>query len=219
MVSDDEEEIEPENEEDCAFLDDEVSHNNPSFYRRFNVEVDRERRQQLRQLHEELEELQDIIAGSEDVSDDKVLKKLEEKLEVYIDELPVLGFNSGKNYINIAKQFLLPYFIKHHPILFSVKKNNNNMLHKTKFLKFLDITNYLAPGFSYDQFLKAYECEQTKAFFLYEWVDGLDKLEETLLPLHKAFFSSLKNERIQVLPEGVGGEPHVNDSRFLYLVQ
>ena len=44
---------------------------------------------------------------------------------------------------------------------------------KTEYLKFLDITNYLAPGFSYDQFLKAYECEQTKGFFPYEWIDSL----------------------------------------------
>ena len=172
MASDDkedEEEIEAENEEDGAFIDDEPSdENDPSFYRRLNVEVDRERRQQLRQTRDQLEELQDIVGGSEDISDDKKLKALEEKLNAYIDELPVLAFNSGKYDINIAKRFLLPYLIKHHPIKFSVKENNNHMLHKTRFLKFLDITNYLAPGFSYDQFLKAYECEQTNGFFPYE---------------------------------------------------
>ena len=57
--------------------------------------MDRERRQQLRQTRDQLEELQDIVGGSEDVSDDKVLKALEEKLNAYINELPVLGFNSG----------------------------------------------------------------------------------------------------------------------------
>ena len=41
-----------------------------------------------------------------------------------------------------------------------------------------------------------YECEQTKAFFLYEWVDGLDNLEETLQPPHAAFYSSLKNQNM-----------------------
>ena len=152
-----------------------------------NVEVDKERRHQLRQTRDQLEELQDTVGGSEDVSDDKLLKALEEKLNAYIDELPVLGFNLGKHDINIAKRFLLPYLIKHHSVKFSMKKNNNHMLHKTKFLKFLDITNYLAPGFSYDQFLKAFEREQTKGFFPYEWVDGLDKLEQTSLPPHVAF--------------------------------
>ena len=53
---------------------------------------------------------------------------------------------------------------------------------KTNSLKFLDISNYVAPGFSYDQFLRAFECEQTNGFFPYEWIDSLDKLEETSLP-------------------------------------
>ena len=67
---------------------------------------------------------------------------------------------------------------------------------KTKFLKLLNISNYVALGFSYDQLLKTYECEQTKGYFPYEWVDGLDKLEETLLPSHADFYSSLKNQNI-----------------------
>ena len=72
----DEEEIEAENEEDRAFIDDEPSdENDPSFYRRLNVEVDRERRRQLRQTRDQLEELQDIVGGSEDVSDHKALSQ------------------------------------------------------------------------------------------------------------------------------------------------
>ena len=194
---DEEEEIEPENEEDRAFLDDEIQEQEDvSFYRRLNVEVDRERRQQLRQTRDQLEELQDIVGGSEDVSDHKVLSQLEEKLNAYIQELPVLGFNSGKYDLNASKEVLFPYVIKHQPIKFTVKRNNNHMCIKTDSLKFLDISNYLAPGFSYDQFLKAYECEQTKGFFPYQWLDCLDKLEETSLPPHAAFYSSLKNANI-----------------------
>ena len=67
---------------------------------------------------------------------------------------------------------------------------------KTDSLKYLDISNYVAPGFSYDQFLRAYECEQTKGFFPYEWIDKLDKLKETSLPPHAPFYSSLKNTNI-----------------------
>ena len=135
MASDneeDEEEIEPENEEDRAFLDDEIQEQEDvSFYRRLNVEVDRERRQQLRQTRDQLEELQDIVGGSEDVSDHKVLSQLEEKLNAYIQELPVLGFNSGKYDLNASKEFLFPYLIKHQPIKFTVKRNNNHMCIKT----------------------------------------------------------------------------------------
>ena len=117
----DEEEIEAENEEDRAFIDDELSDENDlSFYRRLNVELDRERRQQLRQTRDQLEELQDIVGGSEDVSDHKVLSQLEEKLNAYIQELPVLGFNSGKYDLNASKEFLFPYLIKHQSIKFTI---------------------------------------------------------------------------------------------------
>ena len=48
----DEEEIESENEEDRAFLNEEITENDPSFYRRLNVELDTERRQEQRQRRE-----------------------------------------------------------------------------------------------------------------------------------------------------------------------
>ena len=139
---------------------------------------------------------EDLLFGEARTSDNKVLNELAEKLNAYIQELPVLGFNSGKYDLNAVKEFLFPYLIEHHPIKLTVKRNSNHMCLKTKCLKLLDISNYVAPGFSYEQFLKAYECEQTKGFFPYEWVDGLDKLEETSLPPHEAFYSSLKNQNI-----------------------
>ena len=108
----------------------------------------------------------------------------------------MLGFNSGKYDLNATKEFLFSYLLKHHPIKFTVKRNSNHVCLKTNSLTFLDISNYIAPGFSYDQFLKAYECEQTNGFFPYEWVDNLDKLEETSLPPHETFHSSQKNQNI-----------------------
>ena len=170
--------------------------NDPSFYRRLNVQLDTERRQEQRQRREEIADCEDLLFGEVRTSDNKVLTKLEEKLNAYIQELPVLGFNSGKYDLNAVKEFLFPYLIEHHPIKFTVKRNSNHMCFKTNFLKLLDISNYVAPGFSCDQFLKAYECEQTKGSFPFEWVDGLDKLEETSLPSHEAFYSSLKNQNI-----------------------
>ena len=171
MASDDEEdeeEIESENEEDRAFLDDEVTENDPSFYRRLNVELDTERRQERRQRREEMAEYEDMLFGGAQISDNKVLIELAEKLKAYIQELPILGFNSGKYDLNAVKEFLFPYLIEIQPIKFTFKRNSNHMCLKTDFLKLLDISNYLAPGFSDNHFLKAYECEQTKGFFPYE---------------------------------------------------
>ena len=97
-------------------------------------------------------------------------------------ELPVLSFNSGKYDINMAKNPFFTHLVKHEQVQFVMKRNNNHTCLKTIHLKFLDITNYLAPWFSHDQFLKAYDCTQTKGYFPYEWVDSLEKLEFPALP-------------------------------------
>ena len=62
--------------------------------------------------------------------------------------------------------------------------------------KILWIVNYLAPGFSYDKYLKAYGCELQKGHFPYEYMDGVGKLDDRTIPPKAAFFSQLKNEGI-----------------------
>lgn len=64
---------------------------------------------------------------------------------------------------------------------------------KTKHLRFLAVTNFLAPGFSYDKFLKVYECPQNKGFFPYEWTDSLEKLNTllSLLAKHSSHLSQI----------------------------
>ena len=79
---------------------------------------------------------------------------------------------------------------------FVTKRQNTFMCFATKKLKFLDITSYLAPGFSYDKYLKAYGCELQKGHFPYEYMDGIGKLEDRALPPQEAFYSRLKNEGI-----------------------
>jgi hypothetical protein len=121
--------------------------------------------------------------------------KLIASLKGFLKELPVIGFNSGKYDLNLIKKYIAPYLLttdvddndnddddendkadrdRHvKNDMFVVMRNTNFMCLKTKTLKFLDIINYLAPGFSYDKFLKAYGCTLTKGFFPYEWVTSL----------------------------------------------
>ncbi|GFN78397.1 hypothetical protein PoB_000490300 [Plakobranchus ocellatus] len=68
----------------------------------------------------------------------------------------------------------------------------------TPFLKFLDITNFIAPGFSYAKYLAAYEVEEQKGFFPYEYTTSIEKLDETSLPPRDAFYSSLRNSELPV---------------------
>ena len=121
------------------------------------------------------------------------LSKLKQRLQTFVRELPIVGFNSGKYDLNVIKRFMYPFLLASDPISFIVKKNSCHMAIKTEQLIFLDIVNYLAPGFSYNAFLKAYHCSQTKGFFPYEWLDSLEKLDHTTLPPHEAFHSTLKN--------------------------
>ena len=101
----------------------------------------------------------------------------------WMHQLPVIGFNSGKYDINAIKQFLTSYFLstsktedqekgedrerreRWYRVIFFIKRNNTFMCLSKDQLKFLDMTNYIAPGFSYDKYLKAYGCEITKDHF------------------------------------------------------
>ena len=121
-------------------------------------------------------------------------KTLENQLQVWLHQLPVVGFNSGRYDLNAIKTFFVPLLIHNNAAV--IKRQNTYMCLSTDQLKFVDICNYLAPGVSYDKYLKAYGCELQKGHFPYEYMDDLQKLEDRVLPPQSAFFSRLKNEGI-----------------------
>ena len=124
-------------------------------------------------------------------------KTLEKQLQTWLSQLPVIGFNSGHYDLNVVKKFFIPYMLKgNDKTRFAIKRQNTFMCLSTTNLKFLDVTQYLAPGVSYDKYLKAYGCELQKGHFPYEYMDDWHKLEDRALPPQAAFFSRLKNEGI-----------------------
>ena len=112
----------------------------------------------------------------------------------WLRQLPVIGFNSGKYDLNMIKRSFVPLLISNNAAV--IKRQNTFMCLSTTNLKFLDVTQYLAPGVSYDKYLKAYGCDLQKGHFPYEYMDDLQKLEDRVLPPQSAFFSQLKNEGI-----------------------
>ena len=127
----------------------------------------------------------------------------------WLRQLPVIGFNSGRYDLNVVKKFFIPYLLKPSKqddndaddeavdeIRIVIKRQNTFMCFATKKLKFLDICNYLAPGFSYAKYLTAYGCAQQKGHFPYEYMDGIGKLDDRALTPQSAFFSRLTNEGI-----------------------
>ena len=95
---------------------------------------------------------------------------LRRDFETYLSQIPVIGFNSGKYDINLIKEEIMLYIASNYPDkdIRTIKKENSYLAISTTQLKFLDISNYLAAGSSYSQFLKAYGCEIPKGIFPYE---------------------------------------------------
>ena len=140
---------------------------------------------------EEEDEEEEVENGKKTVNP---YKTLENQLQVWLHQLPVVGFNSGRYDLNAIKKFFVPLLIHNNAAV--IKRQNTHMCLSTDQLKFVDICNYLAPGVSYDKYLKAYGCELHKGHFPYEYMDNLRKLDDCALPPQAAFFSRLKNEGI-----------------------
>ena len=118
-------------------------------------------------------------------------KKVKENWKEWVNEVPVVGFNSGKYDMNMIKE----YFVKRISFdedVFAPKKDNGYMFITTSRFKFLDAKNYIGPGLSYDAWCRSMGCKLHKLVFPYEWLDSYEKLN---LPCHNIvfqdFFSTL----------------------------
>ena len=142
-------------------------------------------------LKEKFQCVFDALETSENCRKEKLIKEF----DAYLQELIVLGFNSSSYDLNLIKPKLIERIYE--KIDFVIKKANNYYYQciKTNKLRFLDIRHFLAGGFSYDKFLKAYKIQQTKFFFPCEYCSSLDVLNEGL-PSHEAFYSDLKKTNI-----------------------
>jgi len=99
--------------------------------------------------------------------------------------------------MNLIKTHLAKTLDMHGPgETFTVKRNNSYACLANDTFKILDVTSYKAPGVSYDKFLKAFDVNENKGFFPYEWFDGVEKLNHPSLPTQEAFHSSLKDSNI-----------------------
>ena len=170
---------------------------------------DEAERKAPREDDSKLEDAEEVVVEE---SKTNPYKTLIGQLLGWLHQLSVIGFNSGRYDLNVIKQFFIPYLLKpskqdnedveeeeaddDDETRFVIKRQNTFMCFATKKLKFLDITSYLAPGFSYDKYLKAYGCELQKGHFPYEYMDDIGKLEDRALPPQEAFYSRLKNEGI-----------------------
>ena len=126
------------------------------------------------------------------------IERLISQLESFVSVVPVVGFNSKRYDLNILKAPLMKVLSSRDDssVGFVVKQLNCMTCVDTDKFRFLDICNYIAPGFTYGKYLKAYGCQEAKGFFPYEWFDSLEKLNYKSLPPKSAFDSKLKDTKM-----------------------
>ena len=119
-------------------------------------------------------------------------EKQQELIKQWCSQVPVVGFNSGRYDLQLIRK----YFINHlgEENVSSGEKQGRIMFMNTPQFQFLDVTNYLSPGITYDKWVKTYGAKQTKSWLPYEWFDSADKLDYKGLPPYWCWYSQLKNE-------------------------
>jgi G:T-mismatch repair DNA endonuclease (very short patch repair protein) len=121
---------------------------------------------------------------------------LKKNLLSYLAVIPVVGFNSGSYDLNVIKPSLLKLFHETGKINFSIKRSNRLQCLQTDKFRFLDMINYLTPGTSYENYLKAFDISTSKGYFPYDYITSLDVLQETSLPPREAFYNKLKKKHL-----------------------
>ena len=167
--------------------------------------------ERFKYIFERLERLkvQEVLRLQEDMVDDdlemdengcvsskrlKLLENLVRKFEGYCKELAVFGFNSAGYDIKLIKKYLFKALCKHgEQPNFTVKKAGRYPCIKTEHLKFMDILQFLAPGYNLKSFFKAFGVSEQKGFFPYDYLTHDNQLDETTLPPYESFYSTMKN--------------------------
>ena len=131
---------------------------------------------------------------------DGISEKQGKTIMQWFTQVPVLGFNSGHYDLKLIRQYFIPLMAQD-PGVFAAEKNGRIMFITTPKFKFLDVVNYLAPGITYDKWVKTYGATLTKSWLPYEWLDSPDKLDFPGLPPYMAWYSKLKGEYSLTLKE------------------
>ena len=126
------------------------------------------------------------------------------KIEEWCNQVPVLGFNSGRYDLNLIRENFAERLSDTTGKVRVAKNGNKIMFILTNNFRFLDIINYLGPGTSYEKWVKAYECETVKSWFPYEWFDTPEKLDFCGLPKYEDWYSKLKGDYVLTREEWEG---------------
>ena len=137
--------------------------------------------------------------------DVKMLPKAQRlKIEEWCDQVPVLGFNSGRYDLNLFREHFAERLADTTGKVRVAKNGNKIMFILTNSFRLLDTMNYLGLGTSYEKWVKAYECDTVKSWFPYEWFDTPEKLDFRGLPKYEEWYSKLKGDYVLTREEWEG---------------
>ena len=143
-----------------------------------------------------LDDDDDVKMDNDDNPTNEGMKKLDKqnkRFEAYCKELVVFGFNSAGYDIKLIKKFLFKELCEHgQQPNFTVKKSGKYPCIKSESLKFLDVLQFLAPGYNLKSFFKAFGVTEQKGFFPYDYFTHADQLDETTLPPYDTSYSTIK---------------------------
>ena len=123
----------------------------------------------------------------------KKLSELKQKLEDYCKELAILAFNSLSYDINLIRRYLFQALIEHQEQpKFTIKKSFRYPCIKSEHLKFMNVLQFMAPGYNLKAFLKAFDTTEQKAWLPYEYPQDPHQLEERQLPPYESFYCTVK---------------------------
>lgn len=141
-------------------------------------------------------QMSELYVKIESLTNEDRKKRYLEDLNRYVEEVPIIGFNSGKYDINLnIKEFMTELNQRNGNKIFSVKNGVSFKTLKSGNFAFMDICQYLPPNYNLDQYIKAFNKDGLKkSVFPYEYMDSYEKLSSDInLIERKHFFSSLKN--------------------------
>lgn len=116
----------------------------------------------------------------------------------WVQQVPVLGFNSGRYDLNLIKQYFVEELSSTTNKVNVGARGRQTMFINTPQLNFLDLMNYLGPGTPLSKFITTYGCKDEKSWFPYEWMDSPDKLDYPGLPEMKHWYTSMKPKNKQI---------------------
>ena len=109
----------------------------------------------------------------------------------------MFGFNSaGYDIKLIKKKYLLKELCRRDelPPSLTVKKAGKYPCIKSENLNFLEILQFLTPGYNLKSFFKAFDANDKKGFFSYDYFISAEQLDETSLPPYETFYSTLSKD-------------------------